>query len=185
MTTTSNAMQFSPVQSVKHRQGGVQQLLEMRTCDRRQHCPRRRTRAMHQCLFLTQGSLRSSTSSSGFEVLQKCLCSHNCFQEEYPGFRNQAFLHLGLWASLAWKTLTHVRTLTNPSIFFWNESVRARFTKTALWCSVILWRVSPCIETCSIGCLPTLFRKLGQRARRTMSFVSPFITHFFTRNTRN
>lgn len=104
MTTTSNAMQFSPVQSVKHRQGGVQQLLEMRTCDRRKHCPRRWTRAMHHCLFLTQGSLWSSTSPSGFEVLQKCLCSHNCFQEEYPGFSNQAFLHLGLWASLVWKT---------------------------------------------------------------------------------
>lgn len=121
-------------------------------------------------------ALRCSRSASAVTIASR---------KSMPGFSNQAFLHLGLWASLVWKTLTHVRTLTNPSIFFWNESIRPRFTKTALWCSVILWRVSPCIETCSIGCLPTLFRKLGQRARRTMSFVSPFLTHFFTRNTRN
>lgn len=184
MTTTSNAMQFSPVQSVKHRQGGVQQLLEMRTCDRRKHCPRRWTRAMHHCLFLTQGSLWSSTSPSGFEVFQKCLCSHNCFQEEYARIQQSGLPSPWPLSKPSVKD-THVRTLTNPSIFFWNESIRPRFTKTALWCSVILWRVSPCIETCSIGCLPTLFRKLGQRARRTMSFVSPFLTHFFTRNTRN
>lgn len=159
------------------RQGSVQQQPEMRIYDHRNW-----TRVRYQ-LLLTQDSLWSSTSHSGFKLFQKCLNSHSCLQEEHARIKK-----LGLpspWPprqpSVRHRLLTQVRTLTNPSIFFWNERVRARLRKTVhldvLW-SYGEWDLV-------LRPASNLFRKLGQHARRNMSFISPFITHAFTRNSKN
>lgn len=113
-------------------------------------------------------------------VVPEVLNSHSCFQEEHARIQELDFPSPWppSWPRVRDRLLTQVRTLTNPSISFWNQSVRARLRKTvhfdALWSYGELDLV--------LRLAPALFRK---HARRNMSFISPFRTHSFTRNSRN
>lgn len=178
-------MQFSPVQSVKHSQGSVQELPERRICDHRQHCLRRRTSQSH--VPVPAADTRSSALVKHFPLWVGAVPEVPQQSQLLPGRVCQdseigpSFTLASQTASMRDRLLTQVRTLKNPSISFWNESARARLRKMvhfdALWSYGELDLV--------LTPAPNLFRKLGQHAKRNMSFISPFITHSFTRNSRN
>lgn len=126
--------------AVKHSQGSVQQVPEMGKCD-----PESGTSA---CCWHRAAS--GQTLPALDWVVPEVLSSHSCFQEEHARIQELGFPSPWppSWPRMRDRLLTQVRTFTNPSISFWNQVSEQGLVKLCTLCSVILWRIRPCVETC-------------------------------------